>query len=393
MPSSPKFNHESAQAQAHLDPAQRVLDCAPNTPVRRRRVPLAAVAATLSFVGLGLGGCDRGDPSTAAALGAPGGPSTGFDASGGAVPPNFSYARPVLELPPEAPRAPGEVPLHETERDWAIAQGTVAWARSQGLEALPVGELVALLGPTFVGAPYEPGTLELAGSERLVVNLRTFDCVTFVEHVLVLARLVRDPTVNPGLEPSLDANTRTAAAEAFRERYRAELTRLRYRGGVLEGYVSRLHYFTEWLDDAVEKGLVDDVTAALGGVPDPRAIHFMTSNPDAYRQLSEDPTLIDPIRAIETVLSARTRRFVPEDQIAAVESGIQSGDLIATVSTLDGLDIAHTGIAIRHEGRIHLLHAPLVGDSVEISLVPLAERIQGLSRQSGIRVVRPRDLR
>jgi hypothetical protein len=307
------------------------------------------------------------------------------------VPPNFSYARPVLDLPPDAqgmdPEAfaaavsAGEpVAFEETERDWAIARGTVTWARQQGLQALPVGELVALLGPTFVGAPYVPGTLEAPGAEGLVVNLRTFDCVTFVEHVLVLARLVRDSAVNP------------EADEPFRSQYRAELTRLRYRQGVLDGYASRLHYFTEWIDDGVAKGLLEDVTPALGGIPDARPIHFMTSNPTAYRQLGEDPTLVERIRATEATLSARTRTYIPESRIAELEAGIQSGDIIAAVSTLDGLDIAHTGIAIRHEGRIHLLHAPLVGDSVEISLVPLAERIQGISRQSGIRVARPLDV-
>jgi hypothetical protein len=49
---------------------------------------------------------------------------------------------------------------------------------------------MALVASTFVGTPYEPGTLELPGPERLVVNLRTFDCVTLVEHALVLARLI-----------------------------------------------------------------------------------------------------------------------------------------------------------------------------------------------------------
>jgi hypothetical protein len=289
---------------------------------------------------------------------------------------DFSYAGPVLDLPPEP--GEGEVPAHETERDWAIAAGTVTWARAQGLAGLPVGELAAILGTTFVGTPYEPGTLELPGDERLVVNLRTFDCVTFVEQVLVLAHLVRDS----GLEPE---------GSAFRDRYRELLTALRYRDARLDGYASRLHYFTEWLDHAVATGIGTDVTPGLDGIVDPRPIHFMSSNPQAYRQLAENPALVDTIRAIEARLSARERRFIPEDRIAAVEDGIQNGDIIAAVSTVEGLDIAHTGFALRHEGRVHLLHAPLVGDSVEISPRPLAERIQGIRGQKGIRVTRPAD--
>ncbi len=296
----------------------------------------------------------------------------------------FSYAGPVLDLPPEP--ADDGAPMHETERDWAIAAGTVAWARAQGLSALPVGEIAAILGTTFVGAPYEPGTLELPGEERLVVNLRTFDCVTFVEQVLVLAHLVRETGLAASEEPE------STEGRAFRDRYRELLTALRYREARIDGYASRLHYFTEWLDHAVATGLVADVTAELDGIVDARPIHFMSSNPGAYRQLGEDPALVDAIRAVEARLSAGERRFVPEDRIAAVEGGIRNGDIIAAVSTVDGLDIAHTGFALLHEGRVHLLHAPLVGDSVEISARPLADRIQGLRGQKGIRVARPLDV-
>jgi hypothetical protein len=56
---------------------------------------------------------------------------------------------------------------------------------------------------------------------------------------------------------------------------------------------------------------------------------------------------------------------------------------------VSGLDVAHTGLALRIDGRLHLLHAPLVGDSVEISEVPLAERILDISGQDGIMVARP----
>ena len=63
--------------------------------------------------------------------------------------------------------------------------------------------------------------------------------------------------------------------------------------------------------------------------------------------------------------------------------------MIAATSTVAGLDVAHTGIAIRIDGRLHLMHAPLVGKSVEISEKPLAERIIGIRGQDGIFVARP----
>lgn len=271
---------------------------------------------------------------------------------------------------------------HETERDWAIARGTLEWALDQGLDQLPIGETAAMIGSTFVGEPYVPGTLELPGPEDLVVNLRAFDCVTFVEHVLVLARLATGAAGAPA-ELLTDE-------EAFRNAYRGELTGFRYRDGIIDGYPSRLHYFTEWMDHAVATDRVEDVTATLGGVPDERPIHFMSSHPDAYRQLAEDASLLEPIREVEARLSAEERLFVPQERIREVEEGIRNGDVIAAVSTVEGLDIAHTGLALWQDGRLHLLHAPLVGESVEISERPLGERIQGINGQKGIRVARPR---
>jgi hypothetical protein len=269
------------------------------------------------------------------------------------------------------------VSRRETERDWAIALGTVEWARTRGLDGLPMGEVVAMLGATFVGSPYEPGTLELPGPEGLVVNLRAFDCVTLVEHLLVLARLTLAVPARAIADPDL-----------FRERYRAELVTVRYRGGRLSGYPSRLHYFSDWIRDAEAKRLVRNVTEELGGVPDARTIGYMSSHPGAYRQLGDASTLA-AIRAMETELNGLPRFAIPQDRIASVEKEIRNGDIIAAVSSVEGLDVAHTGIAILHEGRIHLLHAPLVGDSVEISVLPLAERIQGIPAQTGIMVARP----
>jgi hypothetical protein len=54
-----------------------------------------------------------------------------------------------------------------------------------------------------------------------------------------------------------------------------------------------------------------------------------------------------------------------------------------------GLDVVHTGFAVWEHGRLHLLHAPLKGSSVEISALPLADRIQGIPTQSGVMVARP----
>ena len=172
--------------------------------------------------------------------------------------------------------------------------------------------------------------------------------------------------------------------------YRRLLGEIRYWGGRVDGYPSRLHYFSDWIRDNEARGLVQEMTQELGGEEDRKPIDFMSTHPESYRQLA-DPRNLSAIRGLEFDLSAGTRFKIPEDEIATWSSWIQDGDIIAATSTLDGLDVAHTGIAVWQGAELHLLHAPLVGEVVEVSQLPLADRILRLSGQDGIRVVRPLD--
>ncbi len=198
---------------------------------------------------------------------------------------------------PDSP-APDAV---ETDRDREIFREKMAWAHAERLDTLPLGEIVARLGRTFVGTTYTPQTLEVDGPERLVVNLRELDCVTFVENTLAMARLIR-----AGEFEDYDA-------------YRRELVRIRYRGGVIDGYPSRLHYFSDWIADGEAKGLVRNVSREIGGVPDDEPVDFMSTHPDAYRQLA-DPAALDAIRRVEAGVTARSRYVVPEGRVAEVGS-------------------------------------------------------------------------
>lgn len=264
------------------------------------------------------------------------------------------------------------------DADWQVLDSKVRWAIAQGLDTLPVGETIARLGVTFVGATYTPGTLEAPGPEHLVINLHEFDCVTFVENMLAMARFIRHDGVA--------ALKNRPAAE---KRYAGYLTELRYRGGRLDGYPSRLHYFSEWLQDNTRRGKLGLLTERLGGVVRSEPISFMSTHPSSYRQMGET-AVFQAIRAMESRLNAGPPRwYIPEDRIAEVEKEIRSGDVIAATSTVPGLDVAHTGIALWQDGRLHLLHAPLVGKFVEISDVPLADRIRNIKTQDGIMVARP----
>lgn len=266
-----------------------------------------------------------------------------------------------------------------SEKDWAVFSGTVRDALAQRFDTLSMGETVARVGRTFVGTPYVPRTLEADGPEHLVIDFRELDCVTFVETAFTTARFVHAPDAAALLDDR-------PAAEA---RYDELLTELRYRGGHLAGYPSRLHYFSDWIADAEAKGLVRDVTETLGGVRDDEPVTFMTTHVDAYRQLTEDTANVTAVRAAESRLSAAGRWTIPQDRIADAAPRIRDGDIIAVTSTVPGLDVAHTGIALWMDGTLRLLNAPLVGDSVQISPETLAQRVKRITGQDGIIVARP----
>ena len=265
-------------------------------------------------------------------------------------------------------RGAAAIPVNDTPQDSAIFAERMALAAAERMDTLPLGEIVARIGRTFVGNPYVPGTLEAPGAEKLVVNLRVFDCVTFVENSLALARTIR-------------------ARGDYRD-YIAELARIRYRDGHIDGYPSRLHYFSDWIADNDRKGIVQNLTPSLGGIADPEPITFMTSHVASYRQLS-DPAVVAEIRTAEERLTREGRVVIPEDRIAAVADRIRNGDVIAAATSVAGLDIAHTGIALWVDGELRLMHAPLVGSTVQISPNSLAARIKASTSQDGIMVARP----
>jgi len=265
-----------------------------------------------------------------------------------------------------------------TRADWDVLVNTARWAWDTGVDTLPIGERVATIGQRFVGSPYVPRTLDPAGAERLVVNLRVFDCVTFVESALTLAHFVRTAP------PSLLDDPREARAL-----YERILRSLRYRGGTLDGYASRLHYFSEWLTDNAARGWLRLLGHELDATVDPERIDFMTAHRDAYDQLV-DEAVLQAIGRSEGRLSKTPRLFVPQERLDEVADHIRTGDVIAATSTLEGLDVAHTGIALRTpDGVLRLMHAPLVGKEVQISDHPLVERLRGIDSQDGVMVARP----
>jgi len=237
-----------------------------------------------------------------------------------------------------------------------------------GLLEKDLGKTIVAVGKSFLGTPYVAKTLEIGEIETLVVNLHGLDCTTYVENVLAFSLLL--------MEGESDFNSFTK-----------ELETIRYKNGKIDGYASRLHYFSEWIANNEIKGLLKDITSEIGGKEITKEINFMSSHRELYPFLKDDANY-EKIQVSEKYLNNQSICILPQDKIGANEHLIRSGDIIALTTSINGLDITHTGIASREkDGRIHLLHASSSGE-VKVSELPLVDYLKKVKKNTGIMVAR-----
>ncbi len=283
----------------------------------------------------------------------------------------FLTTLPMLTALPAVVR--GHEALFQEPSDREICMQKFDIAIKAGLEHEPIGDVVVDIGRTFLGTPYRAHALEVPGEERLVVNMRGLDCVSFYENALVIARCVKKGTMT------------------F-EDYKKDLQLIRYRGGIIDGYASRLHYTSDYIYDNDKKGVWKDITQEIGGIPFTQKVDFMSTHPDAYRQIRENTEVLKQITATEKTINGRKKYYVPQKSIEAVIPKLRNGDILGFTTSVKGLDTSHTGILVKEHGRTQVLHAPLAGKKVVLSEGSLPEYVAGNSGQTGFMVARPLDV-
>ncbi|MDG5767234.1 DUF1460 domain-containing protein [Balneolales bacterium ANBcel1] len=209
-----------------------------------------------------------------------------------------------------------------------------------------VPALISFYAEQQMGLPYVDGLLDQSGEEQLVVTLDGTDCVIYVEMALALALAMT-----------------TLGGSTSVDDFRSHLEAIRYREGRVDGYGSRLHYFSDWLMTNDDKGLLtllfqDEDLPAIGPV------RFMSENRERYRHLAENERNWRMVRATEKQLDDRVLRYIPADRIPEFESRFQSGDVLAFVTTIDKLDISHTGLVLMDGDRAGFYHASLTGSVI-----------------------------
>lgn len=224
----------------------------------------------------------------------------------------------------------------------------------------------------FLDTPYTAHTLEVGNDEELVVNLEEVDCTTYVEYVLAM---------------SLSGCKESCSQDSAFLHY---LQQIRYRNGAMNGYTSRLHYFSEWIENGVNKGFLQDITSENCMTRTPLSLSYMSTHPDQYKQLKNSPEKVMEMKAIEDSLNGKSVCWLPKEMAKKLDIGfIKEGDIIAFTTNIQGLDIAHVGFATYNSSNeIALLHASLNQRKVVVENQSINQLLISNKRWTGLRVLR-----
>jgi N-acetylmuramoyl-L-alanine amidase-like len=204
------------------------------------------------------------------------------------------------------------------------------------------GGRIEVLSRHFLGHPYKSDPLIGSADtpEVFTASLDGFDCVTYIETILALAR----------------ASTVDNFADWLRK--------IRYEHGRIQ-WRQRNHYMTVWIRNNIRQGIIEPVS--MPAVP----------------MVSRD-------RVLNTVPGFAARRTcvkcLPKRSVPRLEPRLRSGDLIFFVSTRRNLDVFHAGIIVREANRVLMRHASRSqGVVVEQELAEFLKT----NRMAGVIVMRP----
>ena len=223
----------------------------------------------------------------------------------------------------------------------------------------------------MMGVPYVAGTLDGNEEERLVVRTNALDCTTFVE--TVLAFCIADKR-----------------GERDFKGFKKALTDVRYRDGILNGYTSRLHYFSDWIRNNEQMGFVKECTIESAcAKPKELWLDFMTTHVDSYLPMKKDASLVEKMAAYEKNWQGTIVWYIPKDKLnlSPEELKIKDGDILTITTNIKGLDVVHVGFAFWKADKLHLLHASSIVKKVIEDPQSLYDYSKTKKAHTGVRAI------
>ena len=204
------------------------------------------------------------------------------------------------------------------------------------------GSRIDVLSRHFLGHSYVSNPLigSADTAEVFTASLDGFDCVTYIETIMALAR--------------------ASKVDDFVE----WLRKIRYEQGRIQ-WERRNHYMTLWIRNNLRTGIIRPVS--------------MPAVPIVSRERV--------LNVVPGLAAKRTRvKCIPKAAVPRLEPHLQTGDLIFFVSTRKHLDVFHAGILVREGNGVLMRHASRSqGGVVEQELSEFLKA----NRMAGVIVARP----
>ena len=254
------------------------------------------------------------------------------------------------------PESPHLAKQKEMIRSMHIDFGERGWTQEaldsviQSTARLPnISERIDVISGLFLSTPYEGNTLigDTETPEQFTINLAGMDCFTYLDYV------------------------EAARQGGSYDRFLWSLLSTRYKNGLAD-FQQRNHFFSDW----TEYNRVRDVTQE---VSDGTAISVEKN----LNQKEDGGVFLEGIPTVR-----RTITYIPTAAITdEMLQRLRTGDYIGIYTDIDGLDVTHTGILIKHpDGTSHLRHASSRKETQRVLDEPLLEY---LKEKPGIVVYRP----
>lgn len=174
------------------------------------------------------------------------------------------------------------------------------------------------LSSTFLNTPYEANVL--IGSknkkEELVIDLANLDCFTYIDYV--------------------EAIKNSNDFESFKK----NLISTRYKNSTIT-FENRNHFFTDWIS---QNGF-ENINSKLSS---------NTKKTTKYLNKKDEESLyLNGIDIVKREIEYLEPKYITKD----ILSKLQTGDYIGIYTPLNGLDVTHTGMIIKKDGKTFFRHA------------------------------------
>ena len=203
--------------------------------------------------------------------------------------------------------------------DWTRQRAEAAMERAG--EIRDPGAKIEFLSEKFLGTPYAENTLGGSANlkEVLTVNLSGLDCFTYIDYVESMRR-----------------------SRGFAE-FLGNLAAVRYKDAAVR-WERRRHFFSDWTSGDGKNAR--DATVEIGG-------KLAVTERKKLNRKADGSLWLAGIDVVEREVS-----YIPSERLGPETlDAVRTGDYLGIYSEEDGLDVSHTGIAVRKNGKLYLRHA------------------------------------